>query len=120
MTSIRPSAARLTAMMVALLLVLATTLPAVAQDPSPQPTPFTPTASVGAVQFGGVLAASEGRDTGGHASLVLGSTVDGLTLDGLRNAFTPTENAAFRFTPPSPRHENSRTPTRRSGASIPN
>ena len=102
MTSIRPSAARLTTLMVALLLVLTTAPSAVAQDVSPAPTPFVPTASVGAVQFGGVLAGSERRDTSGHASLALGSTVDGLALDGLHNAFTPTEIAAFRLALPKP------------------
>ena len=102
MTSIRPSAARLMTLVVAVLLVLATVPSAAAQDPSPAPTPFVPTASIGAVQFGGVQAASDGRDTGGHATLVLGTTVDGLSLDGLRNAFTPTEVAAFRLTLPKP------------------
>ena len=102
MTSIRPSAARLITLVVAVLLVLATVPSAAAQDQSPAPTPFVPTASIGAVQFGGVQAASDGRDTGGHATLVLGTTVDGLSLDGLRNAFTPTEVAAFRLTLPKP------------------
>src|SRR6478736_3624055 len=102
MTSIRHSTRRLMTLAMAVLLVLATAPAAVAQDSSPAPTPFVPTASVGAVQFGGVLAATEGRDTSGSASLVLGTNLDGLSVDGLRNAFMPTENAAFRLSLPKP------------------
>ena len=102
MTSMRTSVARLTAPMLAVLLVLTSVPAAVAQDPSVAPSPFVPTASVGAVQFGGVLAASEDRAADGDATLLLGTTVDGLALDGLRNAFTPTEVAAFRLALPKP------------------
>ena len=100
MTPIRSMPVRLVTSMLALLLVFAGAPSAAAQDVAP--IPFEPTASVGAVQFGGVLAESESREPDGDASLQLGTAVDGLALDGLRNAFTPAEVAAFRLSLPRP------------------
>jgi beta-lactam-binding protein with PASTA domain len=100
MTPIRRSAARLAALLSATLLLLTTIPVAIAQDETS--VPVLPTASIGAVQFGGVLAPGDGRDPGGTATLTLGTSVDGLAVDGARSAFRPDETAAFRLALPKP------------------
>ncbi len=97
-----PRAPRLAAWLVLLLLlVLAVPLGpgAAAQEPSGT---LPPTASVGAVMFGGSTAKDEGRDPKGDASLTLATSLEGLLVHGPRNGFAPGEMAAFRLALPAP------------------
>jgi len=94
----RSSARSLMAALLALLLVLTSTVATVAQSPSPTTDPsVAPGAVLGSPTLGGTLAAEEGRDPGNPPALVLGTALDGLTLDGPRNAFRPDERIAFRL-----------------------
>ena len=94
----RSPARSLMAALLALLLVLTSTVAAVAQSPSPTADPFvTPVAPFGSATLGGVLAEAEGRDPGVPPALVLGTSLDGLKLQGPRNAFRPDEAIAYRL-----------------------
>src|SRR5688500_10404242 len=99
----RSSARSLMAALLALLLVATGNAAGVAQSPSPAPDPGAPTVPVlGPATLGGVLAEEEGRPSDGPVALALGTSLDGLKLDGRRNAFRPDEEVAFRLELPAP------------------
>ena len=99
----RSPARSLVAALLALLLVLTSSVATVAQSPSPTTDPSVASAAVlGSATLGGTLAEEEGRDTGNPPVLVLGTALDGLKLDGPRNAFRPDERVAFRLELPGP------------------
>jgi polar amino acid transport system substrate-binding protein len=102
LTPTRRMPARYQVFLLSLLLATASGPRVLAQTSSPEPTRSDSPASVGDVLFGGVLGPDEGRDPAGQPALRLGTALEGLTLDGERDAYAPGEPIAFRLEVPIP------------------